>query len=52
MIWFGIEDAPGVASGGFDWAGLALITPALGLVMGGLIATAAASARPPCCRGC
>ena len=38
VIWFGIEDAPGVSSGGIDWTGLALITAALGLVMGGLIA--------------
>jgi hypothetical protein len=38
VIWFGIEDAPGVATGGYDWGGLALITLALGLVMGGLIA--------------
>ena len=38
VIWFGIEDAPGVSSGGIDWTGLALITTALGLVMGGLIA--------------
>ena len=26
MIWFGIEDAPGISTGGIDWAGLALIT--------------------------
>jgi len=38
VIWFGIEDAPGVSSGGIDWVGLALVTAALGLVMGGLIA--------------
>ncbi len=38
VIWFGIEDAPGEATGGYDWGGLALITLALGLVMGGLIA--------------
>lgn len=38
VIWFGIEDAPGEASGGYDWGGLALVTAALGLVMGGLIA--------------
>ncbi|WP_134767318.1 MFS transporter [Nocardioides sp. 1609] len=37
-IWFGIEDAPGTATGGFDWTGLALVTAAIGLVMGGLIA--------------
>ena len=38
VIWFGIEDVPGQATGGYDWGGLALITAALGLVMGGLIA--------------
>ncbi len=38
VIWFGIEDAPGVATGGYDWGGLVLITVALGLVMGGLVA--------------
>ena len=38
VIWFGIEDAPGVATGGYDWGGLALITIVLGFVMGGLIA--------------
>ena len=38
VIWFGIEDVPGEATGGFDWGGLALITVALGLVMGGLVA--------------
>jgi MFS family permease len=38
VIWFGIEDAPGEASGGYDWGGLVLITVVIGLVMGGLIA--------------
>ena len=38
VIWFGIEDAPGIASGGVDWPGFALITLALGLLMGGLVA--------------
>jgi MFS family permease len=38
VIWFGIEDVPGEATGGYDWGGLVLITAALGLVMGGLIA--------------
>ena len=38
VIWFGIEDVPGDATGGYDWGGLALITVALGLVMGGLVA--------------
>ena len=27
VIWFGIEDVPGEATGGYDWGGLALITP-------------------------
>jgi MFS family permease len=38
VVWFGIEDTPGTTSGGYDWGGLGLITVALGLVMGGLIA--------------
>src|SRR3712207_3513894 len=38
VVWLGIEDAPGEATGGYDWGGLALVTVALGLVMGGLIA--------------
>jgi MFS family permease len=38
VIWLGIEDTPGHATGGYDWGGLALVTVALGLVMGGLIA--------------
>jgi MFS family permease len=38
VIWFGIEGTPGVASGSYDWVGLGLITLAIGLVMGGLIA--------------
>jgi len=37
VIWFGVEDAPGEATGGFDWTGLALVTAALGLVMAGLV---------------
>jgi MFS family permease len=37
LIWIGIEDAPGVSSGGLDLTGLALVTAALGLVMSGLI---------------
>lgn len=36
-IWVGVEDAPGDATGGIDWGGLALITGALGLVMAGLV---------------
>ena len=39
VVWFGIEDdVPGAVAGGFDWSGLALVTVAIGLVMGGLIA--------------
>ena len=37
VIWFGIEDVPGTSSGGLDLGGLAILTAALGLVMGGLI---------------
>jgi MFS family permease len=37
LVWVGIEDAPGESSGGIDWTGLALVTLALGLVMGGLV---------------
>ncbi|WP_230486929.1 MFS transporter [Nocardioides anomalus] len=37
VIWFGIEDDAGQATGGYDWGGLALVTAAIGLVMGGLI---------------
>ncbi|HEY0952327.1 MFS transporter [Nocardioides sp.] len=37
VIWFGIEDVPGTASGGLDLGGLALVTTAIGLVMGGLV---------------
>ena len=38
VIWFGIEDVPGDGTGGYDWGGLALVTLAIGLVMGGLVA--------------
>jgi MFS family permease len=38
VVWFGIEDLPGRATGGYDWGGLGLVTVALGLVMGGLVA--------------
>ena len=38
VVLFGIEDAPGQATGGYDWGGLVLLTLALGVVMGGLIA--------------
>jgi MFS family permease len=33
----GVENTPGEATGGIDWGGLALITVALGLVMGGFV---------------
>jgi len=38
VIWFGVEDAPGTSTGGFDLGGLALLTVSICLVMGGLIA--------------
>jgi MFS family permease len=38
VVWLGIEDTPGDATGGYDWVGLGLITAALGLVMSGLVA--------------
>jgi len=47
VIWFGIEDVPGHATGGYDWGGLALVTVALGLVMGGLIAVRVQGAGSP-----
>ena len=37
VIWFGIEDAPGEATGGIDFGGLAWVTTVLGLVMAGLV---------------
>ncbi|MEP9363309.1 MFS transporter [Nocardioides sp. CN2-186] len=37
VIWFGIEDMEGTATGGIDVGGLLLITASIGLVMGGLI---------------
>src|SRR6478736_6604429 len=37
VIWFGIEDMEGTATGGLDWGGFGLITATLGLVMAGLI---------------
>ena len=37
VIWAGVENAPPEATGGIDWTGLALITLALGLVMGGFV---------------
>ncbi len=49
VIWFGIEQTPGEATGGIDWVGLALVTLALGLVMAGLVfvrVDGAASLRP------
>jgi MFS family permease len=38
LVWLGVEDVPGRAAGGFDWAGLGALTVVLALVMGGLIA--------------
>ena len=38
VVYLGIEDRPGASTGGFDLGGLALVSVALGLVMGGLIA--------------
>jgi MFS family permease len=38
VIWFGIEDMLGTATGGIDVGGLVLLTSSIGLVMGGLIA--------------
>ena len=37
VIWFGIEDVPGRATGGIDWVGFTLITGVLGTLMAGLI---------------
>lgn len=38
VVWWGVErDEPGPVAGGFDWTGLALLSLAVGLVMGGLI---------------
>ncbi len=37
LIWCGVEDTPGDSTGGIDWAGLGLVTVALGLVMAGLV---------------
>ena len=37
VIWLGIEDLPGTATGGLDLGGLGLVTTAIGLVMAGLI---------------
>ncbi|GAA1477003.1 MFS transporter [Nocardioides aestuarii] len=37
VIWFGVEDAPGQATGGIDWVGFTLITGVLAVLMAGLI---------------
>ncbi len=37
VIWIGVENAPGDATGGVDWTGLALVTTALTLIMAGLV---------------
>ncbi|MDO9377638.1 MAG: MFS transporter [Nocardioidaceae bacterium] len=36
-IWFGVSDTEPVAEGGVDWTGFALVTVALGVLMGGLV---------------
>ncbi|GAA4755991.1 MFS transporter [Nocardioides endophyticus] len=38
VIWFGIADMEGTATGGIDVGGLVLLSSSIGLVMGGLIA--------------
>lgn len=38
IVWLGIEDLPGTATGRIDVVGLSLVTAAIGLVMAGLIA--------------
>ena len=35
VIWFGVQDVPGRATGGIDWVGFALITGVLGTLMAG-----------------
>ena len=47
VIWFGIEDAPGRGHRRHRLGGLALVTLALGLVMGGLVAIRARRPRQP-----
>ncbi len=37
VVLFGIEDARGESTGGIDWAGLGLVTLAIGLVMAGMV---------------
>ena len=37
VIWYGVADTAPVATGRLDWAGFALVTLAIGLVMAGLI---------------
>jgi MFS family permease len=38
VVLVGVEDRPGESGGGIDWTGLGLVTVAIGLFMGGLIA--------------
>lgn len=47
VVWFGVEDDEGLATGGFDWTGLVLVTIAVGLVMGGLVAVRVAGPGSP-----
>ena len=37
VVLLGIEQVPGDDTGGIDWTGLALVTAALGVLMGGLV---------------
>ena len=37
VVWFGVVDTPPAAHGRVDWAGFAVVTLAISLVMGGLI---------------
>ena len=37
LVWVGIEDTPGDATGGIDWGGLALVTGAIAVLMAGLM---------------
>ena len=52
VIWFGIEDVPGDATGGFDWGGLALITAGARPGDGRPGRHPRAGPGQPCCPGC
>ena len=48
VVWVGVErDEPAAAAGGFDWTGLALLSGAVALVMGGLIGLRVAGPGSP-----